>query len=62
MTLIRRRIEDPDIKEYSYKAFEIFGDTKDGHLTLKEMEGIIKLYKKKVTKNELDEMMSILPW
>ena len=62
VTLIRKRIEDPEIKEYSYKAFELFSETKDGHLTLKEMEGIIKFYKKKVTKNELNEMMSILPW
>ena len=62
VTLIRKRIEDPEIKEFSYKAFEIFSETKDGHLTLKEMENIIKLYRRNISKKELTEMMSILPW
>ena len=62
MTLIENRIKDPDLLKYSYEAFKMFSETKEDHVTEKELTEILGYFSKMMTNDEKEDIMKELPW
>ncbi len=62
MNLIEQRIRDKELMDYSFHAFKMFSETKENHLTHKELMDILGNFKKSLSQNEMDEIIKSLPW
>ena len=60
--LIEKRIKDKDLMQYSYQAFKLFSETKENHLTHKEIMDILGYYSKTMSQDEIDDIVKSLPW
>ena len=62
MLLVEKRIRDQDLMNYSYLAFKLFSETKENHLTHKELMDILGYFSKTLSQEEMDEIVKSLPW
>lgn len=62
MTLIETRIRDPDLMKYSFEAFNLFAETKEEHLTKKELMDILGYFNKQLSKEDVDLILEKIPW
>lgn len=62
MNLIEARIRDPDLMKYSYEAFNLFSETKEDHLTKKELMDILGFFNKQLSKDDVELILEKVPW